>query len=186
MELYQLSGYKSGGVCLRCRHNTAGRNCNYCKEGYYRDRTKQMTHRKACKGRRCFLFPFVFQLSLFLVYFVFQPAIVICMHDDVASIESCMCCLGYWVVGYAWAVSTTQPDATVTIVNKDTTGIVPDTSQTVGPAKVGLASLRQGWVHGPWSARCYRSWRRLGSWNIRWRYDHRRWRSWRNVTMHVF
>ncbi|XP_077780448.1 netrin-1 isoform X4 [Podarcis muralis] len=49
MELYKLSGRKSGGVCLNCRHNTAGRHCHYCKEGYYRDMTKPITHRKACK-----------------------------------------------------------------------------------------------------------------------------------------
>lgn len=51
MELYKLSGRKSGGVCLNCRHNTAGRHCHYCKEGYYRDMGKPITHRKACKGR---------------------------------------------------------------------------------------------------------------------------------------
>ncbi|XP_043971045.1 netrin-1a isoform X2 [Gambusia affinis] len=49
MELYKLSGRKSGGVCLNCRHNTAGRHCHYCKEGYYRDLSKPITHRKACK-----------------------------------------------------------------------------------------------------------------------------------------
>ncbi|XP_058259781.1 netrin-1a isoform X2 [Hemibagrus wyckioides] len=49
MELYKLSGRKSGGVCLNCRHNTAGRHCHYCKEGYYRDMSKPITHRKACK-----------------------------------------------------------------------------------------------------------------------------------------
>ncbi|XP_050391300.1 netrin-1 isoform X3 [Patella vulgata] len=53
MELYTLSGFKSGGVCLKCRHNTAGRSCNYCKEGYYRDRSKPITHRKACKACDC-------------------------------------------------------------------------------------------------------------------------------------
>lgn len=56
MELYQLSGYKSGGVCLKCRHNTAGRNCNYCQEGFYRDKSKDITHRKACKGMGCMLY----------------------------------------------------------------------------------------------------------------------------------
>uniref|UniRef100_A0A0N4VMQ2 Laminin N-terminal domain-containing protein n=1 Tax=Enterobius vermicularis TaxID=51028 RepID=A0A0N4VMQ2_ENTVE len=48
MELYKLSGYKSGGVCIKCQHNTAGRNCHYCKPGYYRDHSKPMSHRKAC------------------------------------------------------------------------------------------------------------------------------------------
>lgn len=50
MELYKLSGRKSGGVCLNCRHNTAGRHCHYCKEGFYRDLSKPISHRKACKG----------------------------------------------------------------------------------------------------------------------------------------
>lgn len=50
MELYSLSGFKSGGVCLKCRHNTAGKNCHYCREGFYRDSSKPINHRKACKG----------------------------------------------------------------------------------------------------------------------------------------
>uniref|UniRef100_A0A803JV05 Netrin-1 n=1 Tax=Xenopus tropicalis TaxID=8364 RepID=A0A803JV05_XENTR len=49
MELYKLSGRKSGGVCLNCRHNTAGRHCHYCKQGYKRDLSKPITSRKACK-----------------------------------------------------------------------------------------------------------------------------------------
>ncbi|XP_076871504.1 netrin-1a isoform X2 [Brachyhypopomus gauderio] len=49
MELYKLSGRKSGGVCLNCRHNTAGRHCHYCKEGYFRDMSKPISHRKACR-----------------------------------------------------------------------------------------------------------------------------------------
>nr|AVK72273.1 netrin [Xenoturbella bocki] len=53
MELYKLSGRSSGGVCLNCRHNTAGRHCHYCKEGYYRDEKKDITHRKACKACDC-------------------------------------------------------------------------------------------------------------------------------------
>lgn len=53
MELYKLSGRVSGGVCLKCRHFTAGRHCHYCREGYYRDPTKHITHRKACKPCDC-------------------------------------------------------------------------------------------------------------------------------------
>ncbi|KAK7873821.1 hypothetical protein R5R35_005801 [Gryllus longicercus] len=53
MELFKLSGRVSGGVCLKCRHFTAGRHCHYCKEGYYRDPTKPIAHRKACKACDC-------------------------------------------------------------------------------------------------------------------------------------
>ncbi|CAB1337807.1 unnamed protein product [Coregonus sp. 'balchen'] len=49
MELYKLSGRKSGGVCMNCRHNTAGRHCHYCKEGFYRDMARPIIHRRACK-----------------------------------------------------------------------------------------------------------------------------------------
>lgn len=52
MELFKLSGRVSGGVCLKCRHATTGRHCHYCKEGYYRDPTKPLSHRKVCK-RKC-------------------------------------------------------------------------------------------------------------------------------------
>ena len=50
-ELYLLSGRKSGGVCLKCRHNTKGRHCHYCEEGFYHDNTKHISNRHACKGR---------------------------------------------------------------------------------------------------------------------------------------
>ncbi|XP_034250922.1 netrin-3-like, partial [Thrips palmi] len=53
MELWKLSGRVSGGVCLKCRHFTAGRHCHYCREGYYRDASKPITHRKACKPCDC-------------------------------------------------------------------------------------------------------------------------------------
>ncbi|XP_063286666.1 netrin-3 [Pelobates fuscus] len=53
MELYKLSGRKSGGVCLNCRHNTAGRHCHYCKEGYYRDVSRAISDRRACKACDC-------------------------------------------------------------------------------------------------------------------------------------
>ncbi|KAL3981906.1 Netrin unc-6 [Acanthocheilonema viteae] len=53
MELYRLSGNKSGGICINCKHNTAGRNCHYCKPGYFRDLTKSITHRRTCKACNC-------------------------------------------------------------------------------------------------------------------------------------
>ncbi|XP_076338627.1 netrin-1-like isoform X2 [Tachypleus tridentatus] len=49
IELYKLSGRTSGGLCFRCRHNTAGRHCHYCKDGYYRDNNKPITDHRACK-----------------------------------------------------------------------------------------------------------------------------------------
>ncbi|XP_053691947.1 netrin-A-like [Sabethes cyaneus] len=53
MELFKMSGRISGGVCLNCRHATTGRHCHYCREGYYRDATKPVTHRKVCKPCDC-------------------------------------------------------------------------------------------------------------------------------------
>ncbi|XP_052615092.1 netrin-3 isoform X4 [Peromyscus californicus insignis] len=50
MELYRLSGRRSGGVCLNCRHNTAGRHCHYCREGFYRDPGRVLSDRRACRG----------------------------------------------------------------------------------------------------------------------------------------
>eukprot|EP00069_Balaena_mysticetus_P020164 bmy_02725T0 len=50
MELYRLSGRRSGGVCLNCRHNTAGRHCHYCQEGFYRDPGRALSDRRACRG----------------------------------------------------------------------------------------------------------------------------------------
>uniref|UniRef100_A0AC35U6N7 Netrin-1 n=1 Tax=Rhabditophanes sp. KR3021 TaxID=114890 RepID=A0AC35U6N7_9BILA len=52
-ELFRLSGNKSGGICINCRHNTAGRNCHYCKPGYYRDNTKAISAKRACKVCGC-------------------------------------------------------------------------------------------------------------------------------------
>ncbi|GBP19593.1 Netrin-1 [Eumeta japonica] len=54
MELYKLSGRASGGVCQRCRHFTGGRHCHYCREGYYRDASKPIAHKKACKRHYCY------------------------------------------------------------------------------------------------------------------------------------
>lgn len=53
MEIFRLSQGVSGGVCQNCRHSTTGRNCHQCKEGFYRDATKPLTHRKVCKACDC-------------------------------------------------------------------------------------------------------------------------------------
>lgn len=55
-ELFKLSGGHSGGVCIHCRHNTAGRYCHYCKEGFYKDPTKDITHRRVCKRKSANIF----------------------------------------------------------------------------------------------------------------------------------
>ncbi|XP_063109116.1 netrin-5 isoform X2 [Cavia porcellus] len=49
-ELFRLSGGRSGGVCERCRHHTAGRHCHYCQPGFWRDPNQPITSRKACRG----------------------------------------------------------------------------------------------------------------------------------------
>ena len=53
VSLYQLSGGVSGGVCLKCRHNTAGRHCHYCKEGYFRNQKRAISHKRACEPCDC-------------------------------------------------------------------------------------------------------------------------------------
>ncbi|KAJ0055624.1 hypothetical protein NL108_006465, partial [Boleophthalmus pectinirostris] len=53
MEVFQQSGRKSGGVCQKCRHHTAGRHCQYCQNGYTRDHTKPLTHRRVCQPCQC-------------------------------------------------------------------------------------------------------------------------------------
>nr|AVK72333.1 netrin protein [Meara stichopi] len=53
MEIYKLSGSVSGGVCINCKHNTFGRNCDYCKEGFYRDNTKDITSSHCCRDCNC-------------------------------------------------------------------------------------------------------------------------------------
>ncbi|XP_034020408.1 netrin-1 isoform X2 [Thalassophryne amazonica] len=53
MAVFQQSGRRSGGVCQKCRHNTAGRHCQYCQNGYTRDHSKALSHRKACQPCQC-------------------------------------------------------------------------------------------------------------------------------------
>ncbi|CAH8651741.1 unnamed protein product [Heterobilharzia americana] len=51
--LFLLSNRVSGGVCENCQHNTIGRNCHQCAEGYYRDWTKPTSHEHVCLPCRC-------------------------------------------------------------------------------------------------------------------------------------
>lgn len=53
MEVFKQSGRRSGGVCQKCRHHTAGRHCQYCQNGYTRDHSKPLNHRKACQPCQC-------------------------------------------------------------------------------------------------------------------------------------
>ena len=79
MELYKLSGGHSGGVCIHCRHNTAGRYCHYCKEGFYKDPTKDITHRRMCRRKSVFLhesFNEIEPSARIVVNFLFQVIFV--------------------------------------------------------------------------------------------------------------
>ncbi|XP_051580076.1 netrin-1 [Myxocyprinus asiaticus] len=53
MAVYQQSGRVSGGICLKCRHHTTGRHCQFCQNGYTRDHSKPLSHRKACQSCQC-------------------------------------------------------------------------------------------------------------------------------------
>ncbi|XP_017327775.1 netrin-1 [Ictalurus punctatus] len=53
MTVFQQSGRVSGGVCLKCRHHTTGRHCQLCQNGYTRDHSKTLNHRKACQPCQC-------------------------------------------------------------------------------------------------------------------------------------
>ncbi len=54
LELYKLSAKTSEGVCVDCRHDI-GRYYYYCREGFYRDAIKPITHKKACKRKYHFI-----------------------------------------------------------------------------------------------------------------------------------
>uniref|UniRef100_A0A672RPW1 Netrin 5 n=1 Tax=Sinocyclocheilus grahami TaxID=75366 RepID=A0A672RPW1_SINGR len=53
MAVYQQSGRVSGGICLKCRHHTMGHHCQFCQNGYTRDHSKPLSHRKACQPCKC-------------------------------------------------------------------------------------------------------------------------------------
>nr|AVK72289.1 netrin B [Isodiametra pulchra] len=51
--LYEASGRISGGVCTDCEHNTAGRSCERCREGYFRTPGVNITDRSICTKCNC-------------------------------------------------------------------------------------------------------------------------------------
>ncbi|XP_056137646.1 netrin-4-like [Lampris incognitus] len=52
-ELWLASRRRSGGVCDGCRHNTAGRNCQNCNRGFYRDPSRPRSSQDSCKPCSC-------------------------------------------------------------------------------------------------------------------------------------
>lgn len=87
-ELYDQSGRLTGGVCVNCRHNTAGTNCQNCADGYYRDLSVPLTHRQACKGKTSV------NCITHKPEFLLQHAIVTTTRRCACSINSCSCFLG--------------------------------------------------------------------------------------------
>ncbi|XP_054153409.1 laminin subunit alpha-like [Oppia nitens] len=45
--------YNGGGVCVNCRHNTEGINCNKCKSGFFRPRNKPLDAPDVCQPCNC-------------------------------------------------------------------------------------------------------------------------------------
>ena len=43
----------SGGVCDNCQHNTEGIHCEYCREGFYHDESKDFTDPDMCVPCDC-------------------------------------------------------------------------------------------------------------------------------------
>ena len=43
----------SGGVCDNCQHNTEGIHCEYCREGFYHDESKDFTDPDMCVACDC-------------------------------------------------------------------------------------------------------------------------------------
>ncbi|ESO03278.1 hypothetical protein HELRODRAFT_80450 [Helobdella robusta] len=52
-KLFKLSKNQSGGVCVRCRHNTIGRYCHICSDGYYRNPDEPLDSARACIPCNC-------------------------------------------------------------------------------------------------------------------------------------
>ncbi len=47
--MYDATGKVSGGVCENCLHNTEGRQCEFCKLGFFQDPALDLNHQEICK-----------------------------------------------------------------------------------------------------------------------------------------
>ena len=45
--------YEGGGVCIGCRKNTAGINCEHCKTGFYRPKDVSRFDTNPCRPCKC-------------------------------------------------------------------------------------------------------------------------------------
>ena len=52
-DVFDRSGGVSGGVCLNCKHNTKGRFCHQCAEGFYRTPNTPIDSPDACSPCDC-------------------------------------------------------------------------------------------------------------------------------------
>ena len=140
LEIYSLSGSRSGGVCIKCRHKTAGRNCQYCTEGHYKDPAKSITDHKACKGRhRIFLPSFIRITVRVYVCSSLQPASVTYTPGAAVSIGNYTFYRVAKRAGFALNVAITRPAAIASTVRKAFTAIVANPLFTEKRVKVGDA-----------------------------------------------
>ncbi|XP_039604526.1 laminin subunit beta-3 [Polypterus senegalus] len=51
--VFEASGMVSGGVCDNCQHYTTGRKCEKCRQFYYRNPLRHITHPEACLRCNC-------------------------------------------------------------------------------------------------------------------------------------
>ncbi|KAK8404590.1 hypothetical protein O3P69_007682 [Scylla paramamosain] len=52
-QVYEATGFVSGGVCDDCAHNTQGRNCEECIPYYYQDPDRELYDSEICQPCNC-------------------------------------------------------------------------------------------------------------------------------------
>ncbi|XP_039299299.1 laminin subunit beta-1 isoform X2 [Nilaparvata lugens] len=52
-NVYEMTGYVSGGVCDGCMHNTVGRNCEQCMPQFFYDPIRNYNESDACQPCNC-------------------------------------------------------------------------------------------------------------------------------------